>query len=419
MREMKDSEVEWLGEIPSDWECIPSKYLFHEQKTLRRPDDIRMTSSVKYGIISQDEYRRIENFNVIDATKDLDKWKHVEPNDYIISLMSFKSGIEMSEVTGCVTWHYIVLRASKEICSNYYKWLFKSSLYCVALSRTSNFIRNGQDLRFSNFSKVPLPIPPLREQVKIADFLDVQCKRIQKLYSDIEKQISILEAYKKSLITECVTKGLNQETELKESGIEWAPEIPSHWKVMRNKYVMKKCKEVCAVYQGEDILSLTMNGVVIRDLDAGGKMPASFNGYQRVYPGNLLMCLFDYDVTPRCIGLIKNTGLTSPAYSQFVMKNGNKSEYYYYYYLMIDFTKELLHLAKNLRHSFTEEQLGMINAPVPPIEEQVAIAKYLDQKCLEIEKIIDKKKEQLTILEERRNSLVYEYTTGKKEVPES
>ena len=100
-----------------------------------------------------------------------------------------------------------------------------------------------------------------------------------------------------------------------------------------------------------------MNGVIVRDLEAGGKMPSSFNGYQKLHKGNLLMCLFDYDVTPRTIGLIQNEGVTSPAYSQFKMLNGNCSNYYYYYYLMIDNTKELLNLAKNLRHSFTEEQL--------------------------------------------------------------
>lgn len=204
--------------------------------------------------------------------------------------------------------------------------------------------------------------------------------------------------------------------EMKNSGITWCGQIPKDWKVMPNKYVMFKKKDICPIYNGESILSLTMDGVIVRDLEAGGKMPATFNGYQIVHPNNLLMCLFDYDVTPRCIGLIKNEGLTSPAYSQFVMKNGNSSHYYYYYYLMIDNTKELLHLAKNLRHSFTEEQSGAINTPVPPIEEQKRIATFLDKKCSEIDALIKEKEEQLTALKEYKKSLIYEYVTGKKEV---
>lgn len=199
--------------------------------------------------------------------------------------------------------------------------------------------------------------------------------------------------------------------EMKDSGIEWCGKIPISWNVMPNKYVMHKKKEICPKYNGEDILSLTMDGVIVRDLDAGGKMPASFDGYQRVHPRNLLMCLFDYDVTPRCIGLIQNEGLTSPAYSQFVMKNGNDARYYYYYYLMIDNTKELLHLAKNLRHSFTEDQLGIINTPVPPVEIQKKIAKYLDQKCEDIDAVYVEIEKQIETLEEYKKSIITEAVT--------
>lgn len=199
--------------------------------------------------------------------------------------------------------------------------------------------------------------------------------------------------------------------EMKNSGIEWAEQIPASWKVMPNKYVMRKVKEVKPSYNGEDILSLTMDGVIVRDLEAGGKMPSSFDGYQTLHPGNLLMCLFDYDVTPRCIGLIKNDGVTSPAYSQFVMKNGNYAPYYYYYYLMIDHTKELLHLAKNLRHSFTEEQLGMINTPVPPLSEQHRIADFLDSKCSQIDGISKKIQEEIDTLEEYKKSVITEAVT--------
>ncbi|WP_406029687.1 restriction endonuclease subunit S [Succinivibrio sp.] len=198
---------------------------------------------------------------------------------------------------------------------------------------------------------------------------------------------------------------------MKDSGVEWCEKIPSHWKVKHNKYLMRKHKLLCPKYDGEDILSLTMKGVIIRDLDAGGKMPASFNGYQKVYPGNLLMCLFDYDVTPRCIGLVEKTGLCSPAYSQFVMKDNNSSKYYYYYYLMLDNTKELLHLAKNLRHSFTEEQLGEILTPVPPVPEQNKIADFLDKKCTEIDSLSEDIQKEIDLLEEYKKSVITEAVT--------
>ena len=199
---------------------------------------------------------------------------------------------------------------------------------------------------------------------------------------------------------------------MKESGIDWIGKIPVNWSVMPNKWVMHKQKDLCEKYNNEDILSLTMKGVIVRDLDAGGKIPTTFDGYQKLEPNNLLMCLFDYDVTPRCVGLIKNYGLTSPAYSQFVMDRGNVPSYYYYYYLMIDNTKELLHLAKNLRHSFTEEQLGEIYTPVPPIFEQEKIAHYLDIKISEIDNIIEKSKETINDYREYKKSIIIKRVTN-------
>lgn len=196
--------------------------------------------------------------------------------------------------------------------------------------------------------------------------------------------------------------------EMKDSGIDWVGRVPKNWKILRNKYVMTKKKVIKNIYGGEDIISLSMDGVIVRDLDAGGKMPKSFDGYQVVYPGNLLMCLFDYDVTPRCIGLIKDYGVTSPAYSQFVMENSNRSNYYYYYYLMIDHTKAILPLAKNLRHSFTEEQLGVLKVPVPTPEEQQQISDFLDSKCSEIEAVTTDIQKEITVLEDYKKSIIYD-----------
>ncbi len=198
---------------------------------------------------------------------------------------------------------------------------------------------------------------------------------------------------------------------MKDSNIPWIGEIPINWKTMSNKYLMKKVKDINAIYNGEDILSLSMKGVHVRDLEAGGKMPSTFDGYQNVYEGNLLMCLFDIDVTPRCIGLIKQDGITSPAYSQFHMEKIANSSYYYYYYLLLDYDKTLLHLSKNLRHSLTEEQLGSIKTLVPPIVEQKRIADFLDRKCTEIDELISDLQEQIDTLDQYRRSVITEAVT--------
>lgn len=199
---------------------------------------------------------------------------------------------------------------------------------------------------------------------------------------------------------------------MKDSGIEWIGEIPQKWGVHPNKRIMSKEKNICDKYDGQDVLSLTMNGVIVRDLEnPSGKMPLTFDGYQYVSKGNLLMCLFDIDVTPRCIGIINNDGVTSPAYSQFKLRENAHAKYYYYYYLNLDYTKELLHLAKNLRHSLTESQLGEINVPVPPSEEQARIASFLDIKCIKIDETIKREKQVIEKLKEYKQSVITEAVT--------
>lgn len=194
---------------------------------------------------------------------------------------------------------------------------------------------------------------------------------------------------------------------MKESGIEWVGLIPDTWSVIPNKYVMHKEKNLCEKWTGEDIMSLTMNGVIVRDLqNPTGKMPATFDGYQYIEDGDLLMCLFDIDVTPRCVGKVTHDGVTSPAYSNFKVHDNASRDYFYYYYLMVDNTKELLHLAKNLRHSFTEEQLGQLKVPMPPLSEQQAIADYLDDTCSKIDKIIAEAKASIDEYKELKQSAI-------------
>ena len=178
--------------------------------------------------------------------------------------------------------------------------------------------------------------------------------------------------------------------EMKDSGIEWVGQIPKDWDVVPHKQVMHKVKKICEQYSGEDIISLTMNGVIKRDLTAGGKMPTSFDGYQYVKPNDLLLCLFDIDVTPRCVGVVKDYGVTSPAYSRFVMHDGYYNAYYDYLLRAIDDDKVFVHLSKNLRSSLTESDFGAIKTCVPSLAEQKRIVKFLDAQCAEIDTVLEK-----------------------------
>lgn len=203
--EIRDSGIRWVDKLPSHWDVIPSKYLFHNSDLRKRAGDVQLTASQNWGIIPQEEYMERTGAKIVFANQGLENWKHIEPDDFVISLRSFQGGLEMSTVTGCITWHYIVLKATRPIVPRFYKWLFKSDVYIAALQRTCNFIRDGQNLRYSNFSQVTLYIPPMDEQRQIADYLDDQCAKIDTIIAEKGTQKSVLEQYKKSLIFEYVT----------------------------------------------------------------------------------------------------------------------------------------------------------------------------------------------------------------------
>ncbi len=306
------------------------------------------------------------------------------------------------------------MRAKKNIDSKFLQYTLSNDTFVSTVEKYSNGV-SYPAINSTELIKFKIPVPPLEEQQNIADFLDSKTASIDSAIQAQKDIVEKLKEYKQSVITEAVTKGLNPDAEMKDSGIEWIGEIPKSWEVMPNKYLMTKQKDLCPVYNGENILSLSMRGVYVRDpYDESGKRPKTYDGYQFVYDGDLLMCLFDIDVTPRCVGRVYDNGLTSPAYSRFVMNRKKANvDYYYYYYLALDFDKTLLHLAKNMRSSFTETDFGRINAPVPPIKEQQQIVEYLDSKTATIDKAIEQKNAIIEKLEEYKKSIIYNAVTGK------
>jgi len=203
---MKDSGVEWVKRIPTNWDMLYPKALFVQRKDRARPDDKQLTASQQYGIMDQEEYMAMTGTRVVVVEKDFDILKHVEAGDFVISMRSFQGGLEYSKVSGCISSAYVMLKPSSErVYSRYYRWLLKSSLYINAIGSTSNLVRDGQAMRYANFIKIWLPCPPMDEQQTIADYLDKKCPQIDRLIAIKQAKIEKLEQYKRSLIYEYVT----------------------------------------------------------------------------------------------------------------------------------------------------------------------------------------------------------------------
>lgn len=205
-RPMKDSGIEWIRKLPAEWTPINPKALFSQRKDKAIKGERQLAASQNHGIIYQDDYMALTGAKVVTVEKDFDILKHVEKGDFVISMRSFQGGLEYSENTGSISSAYVMIIPKPEyVHDRYYRWLFKSQIYIDALRSTSNMVRDGQAMRYSNFAQVRLFKVPLEEQVEIAEYLDRKCPEIDTLIEAKEKFIKELEAYKKSLIFEYVT----------------------------------------------------------------------------------------------------------------------------------------------------------------------------------------------------------------------
>ncbi len=201
---MKDSGVAWLGEIPEHWGVSKSQWLFSLRKEKARPDDEQLTASQHFGIVYQKDYMA-QGSRVVQVVLGNDILKHVEPDDFVISMRSFQGGIEWSNLRGKISSAYVMLIPQKQyVYSPYFRWLLKSHNYILALQSTSNLVRDGQALRYDNFRMVDLPLVPLDEQRAIADYLNKKIAKLDNIIADVTEQIEKLKEYRQSVISEVV-----------------------------------------------------------------------------------------------------------------------------------------------------------------------------------------------------------------------
>lgn len=202
----------------------------------------------------------------------------------------------------------------------------------------------------------------------------------------------------------------------KSTSIPWLPEMPEHWEQRKNKYLFRRSKSLVGKdFEKYPVLSLTMNGVIRRDLDNPmGKMPATFADYQLIKENTLLFCLFDYDVTPRTVGMVNEKGIVSPAYTSMYPVEKIDLKYYYYWFLMLDERKMLLTHVTNLRNSVSYETFAGLFSPLPPLPEQTAISNYLDAKSEQINRFIAKKEKLIALLKEQKQAVINELLEDKE-----
>jgi type I restriction enzyme S subunit len=234
----KDSGASWLGKVPAHWDVRHARRLFEQRRDSARPDDEQLSATQKYGVIPQRVFMEQEDQKVVLALNGTANFKHVNPDDFVISLRSFQGGIERSRHAGCVSPAYTVLRPGRGLFARYWEYLLKCSPYISSLQSMTDGIRDGKAVSYSQFGAITLPLAPVSEQIVIAAFLDKEVGKIDTLIDAQIKLINLLDEKKQSLISHAVTKGLNPDVPMKESGVDSLGRVPSHWRVARLKRVL-------------------------------------------------------------------------------------------------------------------------------------------------------------------------------------
>ena len=267
---------------------------------------------------------------------------------------------------------------------------------------------------------VPTVVPPIEEQKRIADYLDTKCAKIDALTADIQAQIDTLEQYKRSVVFRTVSQGITHAAMKKTDSNVWTT-IPSNWDLADIKYLFEIVKRI-AGKEGYDILSVTQRGLKVKDISSNeGQIANDYSGYQLVYPTDFVMN--HMDLLTGWVDCSTQLGVTSPDYRVFILRDKERNNLHYFKYVMqcCYMCRIFYSLGQGVsqlgRWRLQTSAFNNFKVPVPPTETQLEIAIFLDTKIAEIDSIIDKKKEQLSILETYKKSLIYEYVTGKKEVP--
>lgn len=422
--EYKDSGVPWLGQVPAHWQVVRSKRLFAARKDLARADDPQLSATQAYGVIEQAEFERRSGHRVVKISMHLDKRKHVEKDDFVISMRSFQGGIERAWATGAIRSSYVVLKPGVNVDASYFQYLLKSRAYIRALQATGDFIRDGQDLNFANFVRVDLPLMPKDEQAAIGRFLDWANGRLDRTIRAKRKVIALLMEQKQAVVQGAVTRGVDAAVRLKPSGASWLGEIPHHWKVQRIKYLLREVDERSAT-GSEPLLSMRMHHGLVLFSEHFNRPPpaATLVGYKVVQPGQFVVNRMQAGN-----GLIfasTLTGLVSPDYAVFnPIGEAN-----------VEFLGELFR-SRNVRVKFRAEskglgtgtsgfmrlyndRLGAIHIALPPLEEQGAILSALADSLRVVNAAIARLDHEIELLREYRARLVADLVTGQLDVREA
>ncbi len=421
-REMKYSGVEWIGNIPSEWKVEKNKHCFELTKNIvgEEFENYKLLSLTKKGIVIKDE-----NNSFGKVPDSYETYQSVKQGQLVLCLFDLDCSAVFSGLSnydGMISPAYKIYNCKECIDKKYAEYWFD---YCfdgrkyMIYSKSLRYVVNADD-----FGTIEIAIPPLSEQKKIADFLDGKVAEIDKIIAETKSSIVNYKEYKQSVITEAVTKGLDKNVPMKDSGIEWIGDIPSGWNVSKIKYIsiFSPSCDITGLTEESEVTYTPMeyvkNGYYINNVITLKRLASSLTAFQ---DGDIVMA----KVTP-CfengnIAIMENmtSGIGFGTSELFVFRPTNIDKKYMFYWLRNTyFIKRAISTMtgagglKRVSTYFVKNE----NILLPSHVEQKQITEYIDEKCTEIDNIITEKEKLISYLEEYKKSLIYEYVTGKRTV---
>ena len=433
--EYKESEIEWLGSIPKPWGVYAGKRIFKNERKPALTSDQQLAASQKYGVIPQTLMMKLNDSKVMLALKGTQSFRHVDENNFVISLRSFEGGIEHSSYSGCVSPAYTVLSSSKAIFHFYFKYLLKCAPFVSALEASTDSLRDGKSITYDQFGTIHLPTPSYNEQVKIASFLDHETAKIDTLIEEQKTLIRLLKEKRQAVISHAVTKGLNPDVKVKDSGVEWLGEVPEHWEVSSLRHYADFVDgDRGSQYPNENdlknsgVLFLSSKNIVECKLDLTEAKFISQNKFDQLNRGKAL----DGDLIVKVRGSVGRIGeLAKFSISEhkhktafinaqmMIIRTSNKMlpDYLVLVSQSLYWTEQLAVGAYGTaQQQLSNDIFANLHIAVPPIEEQITILEKLDEVCASLNHLIHEGKTAIKLMQERRTALISAAVTGKIDV---
>jgi len=436
---MKESGIDWIKDIPSSWEINKVKYLATEPGTLFLDgdwieSDVIEESGIRYlttGNVGAGFYKEQGSGYISEKTFSELHCLNAYPGDLMISRLNEPIGraciIPDTESRYVVAVDNVILRPN----ANYNKKFIMYGMNADGYAEHANMIARGATMSRISRSQLGqfwLAFPNIEEQQVIADFLDKECAQIDSIAADLGKQIELLQQYKKSLITETVTKGLNKSVPMKDSGIDWIGKIPEHWDVEPIKYRVTfhngdrgENYPSKSELQSEGIPFINAghlegDGLNMDNMDYISEEKYRIMGGVKLRSGDILYCLRG-SVGKNAIVDMNQGAVAS---SLVAIRSVRISAKYLYYCLNSHIEEVQRYLWDNgtAQPNLSADNLGKYKICIPPVEEQMTIVEYLNNICSQIDNLIIGKRKQLSTIQQHKKSLIYEYVTGKKRVKE-